>query len=73
MKNLSLDLLQGKIHRKECDRALTPYDQYMRGENFEDLEVCKDCFIAILKDILEEEREKERLQEKQKQQQEPEK
>jgi hypothetical protein len=58
--SFSLDLLKGNIHCKQCNRSLTPYDQFIKGEDFQDIDVCKDCFIDILKDILDLEEEKEK-------------
>lgn len=60
-----LDVLNGNMHCRSCDRVLIPYDYFLKGEDFQDIDVCKDCFIIILKDILEEEKEKERRQQRQ--------
>lgn len=45
---------------KSCDRILTWMDYFVISKEFlRDMELCKDCLIAIMKDILREEEEKE--------------
>jgi hypothetical protein len=48
---------------KSCGRTLTWIDYFVIGgleKEFQDMGLCKDCLMTILKDILEEEEQKER-------------
>jgi hypothetical protein len=54
----------GSQRCKLCSVMITQIDHMIIPKEFWDIRICKNCFIATSKDILEEEKEKEKNKEK---------